>query len=114
MTRNPPTDNHFTLISHSPVAKHYLTSRQSFEETARYWAETYAGAPRKAPEDATPSASSNAGPRDEIAIAGLERDHVDQFTALGFPQSKVVSKPSHAVINRAIVDDSNSLLRSTS
>jgi len=72
------------------VAKHYLTSRQSFEETARYWAETYAGAPRKECKDTAPSASLNASSRDEIAMAGLERDHVDQFTALGFPQGKVI------------------------
>lgn len=28
--------------------------------------------------------------RDEIAIAGLERAHVDQFESLGFERSKVV------------------------
>ncbi|KAF8321975.1 ubiquitin-conjugating enzyme/RWD-like protein [Cantharellus anzutake] len=73
------------------VAKHYLTSRQSFEETARYWAETYAGAPRKESKDSAAVAPLDpAGPRDEIAIAGLDRSHVDQFTALGFPQNKVI------------------------
>jgi hypothetical protein len=29
------------------VAKHYLSDRVSFEATARYWAETFAGAPSK-------------------------------------------------------------------
>ena len=64
------------------VAKHYMTSRASFEETARYWAITYAGAPRKG------------GPKDvdeEVAMAGLEKAHVDKFEALGFDRSKVVS-----------------------
>ncbi|EIN12204.1 hypothetical protein PUNSTDRAFT_130473, partial [Punctularia strigosozonata HHB-11173 SS5] len=28
--------------------------------------------------------------RDEIAIAGLERAHVEQFEALGFERSKVI------------------------
>lgn len=63
------------------VAKHYMTSRSSFEETARYWAITYAGAPRKT------------GPRDvddEVAMAGLEKAHVDKFEALGFERSKVI------------------------
>ena len=63
------------------VAKHYMTSRASFDETARYWAVTYAGAPRK-----------NAG-KDvdgEVAIAGLEKAHVDKFESMGFERSKVV------------------------
>lgn len=29
--------------------------------------------------------------KDEVAIAGLEKAHVDQFEALGFERSKVVS-----------------------
>ena len=67
------------------VAKHYTTSKRSFEETARYWTQVYAGgsasrgkAPAKEPH------------RDEVAIAGLERAHVDQFECLGFERSKVV------------------------
>ncbi|CAE6493156.1 unnamed protein product [Rhizoctonia solani] len=70
------------------VAKHYLTSRSSFNDTARYWAEIYAGAaPRGSGESkvAQPSAT-----RDEIAIAGLERAHVEQFCTLGFDRSKVI------------------------
>jgi ubiquitin-conjugating enzyme (huntingtin interacting protein 2) len=66
------------------VAKHYMTSRGSFEETARYWAQTYAGAPGgKGP-------AVKKGDRDEIAIAGLEKAHVDQFEAIGFERGKVV------------------------
>ena len=70
------------------VAKHYMTSRSSFEETARYWAQTYAGAPSKG-EARKPGAGS--GVRDEIAMAGLEKAHVEQFENLGFERSKVVS-----------------------
>lgn len=36
-------------------------------------------------------AKAPAGVRDEIAIAGLERAHVEQFCALGFDREKVVS-----------------------
>jgi hypothetical protein len=70
------------------VAKHYTTSKRSFEETAVYWTKTYA-----TPKDAAqaPSGAAAAGGRDEVAIAGLEKAHVDQFEALGFPRAKVVS-----------------------
>jgi len=66
------------------VAKHYLTSRASFEETARYWARIYAGAPGGAAK------SEVADGRDEVAIAGLEKAHVDQFEGLGFDRNKVI------------------------
>lgn len=69
------------------VAKHFTTSRRSFEETARYWTKTYAR-PKSAASDEAPVASS--APRDEVAMAGLERAHVDQFEALGFPRGKVI------------------------
>lgn len=69
------------------VAKHYTTSKGSFDETARYWTQIYAGGPGKK----EPTAKSSAGSRDEVAIAGLEKAHVDQFEGLGFPRNKVVS-----------------------
>ncbi|KAI0698112.1 ubiquitin-conjugating enzyme/RWD-like protein [Cytidiella melzeri] len=64
------------------VAKHYLTSKGSFEETARYWTKVYAGGPGKV---GVPGQK-----QDEIAMAGLERAHVDQFESLGFERSKVI------------------------
>ncbi|KAI0036329.1 ubiquitin-conjugating enzyme/RWD-like protein [Vararia minispora EC-137] len=67
------------------VAKHYMTSRSSFEETARYWAQAYAGAPGGGVKG-----GAKGGERDEIAIAGLEKAHVDQFEALGFERGKVI------------------------
>jgi ubiquitin-conjugating enzyme (huntingtin interacting protein 2) len=76
------------------VAKHYMTSRSGFEETARYWAQVYAGAPGKREK---PNA---AGDRDDIAMAGLERAHVDQFESLGFERNKVVR---HQAVLRPIV-----------
>jgi len=83
------------------VAKHYLTSRDSFNETARYWAEIYAGAPPSEKANAISAATSDKGkvkavatPEvDEIAAAGLDKRHVEQFEALGFERRKVV-RPS--------------------
>ena len=68
------------------VAKHYTTSKGSFDETARYWTQIYAGGPE--PKGKTSEKAQLA--RDEIAMAGLERAHVDQFEAIGFERSKVV------------------------
>ena len=58
-----------------------MTSRSSFEETARYWTRIYAGGP----------ADESKSGQDPVAIAGLEKAHVDRFEALGFPRDKVVS-----------------------
>ncbi|PPQ67906.1 hypothetical protein CVT24_003169 [Panaeolus cyanescens] len=64
------------------VAKHYMTSKQSFEETAAYWTHIYAGGP--------PPKGSGGAANDEVAIAGLDKAQVDRFEALGFQRSKVV------------------------
>ncbi len=68
------------------VAKHYMTSKSSFEKTARYWTMIYAGGPG---EDGAGKPGKDAA-QDEIAMAGLDRAHVAQFEALGFSKSKVV------------------------
>lgn len=86
------------------VAKHYSTSRASFDQTARYWAQIYAGAPAPKGKEAAGAdddvemgdvevakAVGTAAERDDVAIAGLEKAHVDQFEGLGFERSKVVS-----------------------
>ncbi|KAJ7366151.1 ubiquitin-conjugating enzyme/RWD-like protein [Mycena albidolilacea] len=69
------------------VAKHYMTSKRSFEEMAVYWTKTYV-----MPKDTAqvPSGVAAAGGQDEVVIAGLEKAHVDQFEALGFPRAKVI------------------------
>jgi ubiquitin-conjugating enzyme (huntingtin interacting protein 2) len=69
------------------VAKHYTTSKSSFNDTARYWTHIYAGGPDPKVQG---QGASQASARDEIAIAGLERAHVEQFEALGFERGKVV------------------------
>ncbi|KAL0565312.1 Ubiquitin-conjugating enzyme E2 1 [Marasmius crinis-equi] len=77
------------------VAKHYTTSKSSFDETARYWTHTYAGGPGKQTTGSGSGKAVSGGgtaavARDEIAMAGLERAHVDQFESLGFPRNKVI------------------------
>jgi ubiquitin-conjugating enzyme (huntingtin interacting protein 2) len=69
------------------VAKHYMTSKSSFEDTATYWTQIYAGGP--GPKDKGSKAAGRDG-QDDVAIAGLERAHVDRFETLGFQRSKVV------------------------
>lgn len=73
------------------VAKHFLASRAGFDDTARYWTHIYAGGPESTSgAGVKPAAAAVAAPADEVAMAGLERAHVDQFEGLGFPRAKVV------------------------
>lgn len=83
------------------VAKHYMTSRSSFEDTARYWTHVYAGGPAP-PSGQAAAGKIGAGARDEVAIAGLDRAHVDQFEAIGFERSKVV-RPVWFVVTRRLL-----------
>ncbi|KAF8802198.1 hypothetical protein BYT27DRAFT_7197282 [Phlegmacium glaucopus] len=69
------------------VAKHYMTSKSSFEDTATYWTQIYAGGP--GPKERKGKGVGRDG-YDEIAIAGLEKAHVDRFESLGFPRSKII------------------------
>jgi ubiquitin-conjugating enzyme (huntingtin interacting protein 2) len=75
------------------VAKHYMTSRSSFEDTARYWTQVYAGGSPSPSGQGTATGKMGSGVRDEVAIAGLDKAHVDQFEAIGFERSKVVRIP---------------------
>ena len=72
------------------VAKHYMTSRSSFEDTARYWTQVYAGGPAPPSGQGVATGKMGHGMRDEVAIAGLDKAHVDQFEAIGFERNKVV------------------------
>jgi len=68
------------------VAKHYMTSKSGFNDTARYWTQIYAGAPGERKE----TSSFTAGNQDAVAMAGLDNAHVDKFQSLGFDRSKVI------------------------
>jgi len=72
------------------VAKHYVTSKQSFQETARYWTRIYAGGPEVSGGLKGSKVSQGDAGDDEIAMAGLEKTHVNQFESLGFPRHKVI------------------------
>ncbi|KAG6896593.1 hypothetical protein C0992_007251 [Termitomyces sp. T32_za158] len=64
------------------VAKHFTTSKNSFDTTATYWTQMYAGGP--GPK------GGKANVQNEIALAGLESSDVEQFTSLGFDKRKVI------------------------
>ena len=88
------------------VAKHYMTSPESFKDTARYWTQVYAGGPAPpSGQSAAATGKMGANMRDEVAIAGLDKAHVDQFEAIGFERGKVV-RPPRIVINCPEVPDS--------
>ncbi|KZT59389.1 hypothetical protein CALCODRAFT_467016 [Calocera cornea HHB12733] len=74
------------------VAKHYLTSRVSFEQTARHWAQAYAGAPPTTGGDGAGAAKAAKGGKvdQQVALAGLEERHVVQFENLGFERGKII------------------------
>jgi len=78
------------------VAKHYMTSRTSFEETARYWTKIYAGGEGSSGR----VGEGRAEGQDEVALAGLEKAHVDRFQALGFSRDHVVSNRPHPLRDR--------------
>jgi len=71
------------------VAKHYLTSRASFEQTARHWAQAYAGAPVTA-ADSVEAKAAKGGKVDLVALAGLEERHVAKFESMGFERGKII------------------------
>ncbi|KAL1748338.1 ubiquitin-conjugating enzyme/RWD-like protein [Schizophyllum fasciatum] len=62
------------------VAKHYTTSKRSFDETAAYWTHIYAGGPAPKGKDAG----------DDIAMAGLDKVHVKKFEGMGFQRGQVI------------------------
>jgi len=72
------------------VAKHFTTSKQSFNDTARYWTQIYAGGPGAGGAVKSSKVAKTNADQDEIAMAGLEVAHVDQFESLGFPRGKVI------------------------
>jgi ubiquitin-conjugating enzyme (huntingtin interacting protein 2) len=89
------------------VAKHYTTSKGSFEETARYWTQIYAGGPGakgKIGSSGSGSSGKAQSGRDEVAMAGLEKAHVDQFEALGFERGKVVSSAVADLFQLSLTD----------
>lgn len=67
------------------VAKHYLTDRNSFNDTAKHWAQAYAQAPAHKQQNARGEVATDA------ELAGLAEEHVVSFTDMGFSRDKVIS-----------------------
>lgn len=62
------------------VAKHYLTNKKGFEETAAYWTKIYA-------------TDSEGGAKRELkdsALYGIDDEIVTQFENMGFPRDKTI------------------------
>lgn len=62
------------------VAKHYLTNRKGFEETAAYWTKIYA----------TDSDKSGNKELSDSALYGIDDEIVCQFENMGFPRDKTI------------------------
>ncbi|BFZ63010.1 Ubiquitin-conjugating enzyme E2 1 [Saitoella coloradoensis] len=60
------------------VARHYLSNRAGFDETAKYWTKTYA------------SGTGAVDKEDMISMYGLDRSTVKKFTEMGLSEEKVV------------------------
>ncbi|KAI5950264.1 ubc1 [Candida jiufengensis] len=70
------------------VAKHYLSNKQGFEETAAYWTKLYAN-------DGLDSNGVNGGGSKKIelkdsALYGIDDEIVTQFENMGFPRDKSI------------------------
>lgn len=61
------------------VAKHYLTNKAGFEETAAYWTKIYA----------TEGEGANV-PLSDSAMYGIDDAIVSQFENMGFPRAKTI------------------------
>ncbi|ETS63765.1 hypothetical protein PaG_02083 [Moesziomyces aphidis] len=74
------------------VAKHYRRDKDDFEKTARYWTEIYANGSESAqpPSGANGKTAQADDKADPILLAGLKKEHVDQFVNMGFESNKVI------------------------
>lgn len=71
------------MVELIPVAKHFLASRDSFNATARHWAQAYAQAPGKK--------SGKDGAASDAELAGLSEESVSKFADMGFERPKVIA-----------------------
>jgi ubiquitin-conjugating enzyme (huntingtin interacting protein 2) len=83
----------------TPVAKHFLTDRKSFESTAKHWAQAYAQAP------ANKVKRTEGKQMTDAEQAGLGESNVVQFAEMGFPRDKVVSVQKNRISCRMDTDD---------
>ncbi|OCF56608.1 ubiquitin-conjugating enzyme (huntingtin interacting protein 2) [Kwoniella mangroviensis CBS 10435] len=67
------------------VAKHYLADRNSFNATAKHWAQAYAQAPAHKKKNEPGKVATDA------ELAGLSEENVVGFTDMGFSRDQVIS-----------------------
>jgi len=77
--------NHPTITPLTSVAKHYLSDRASFTNTAKHWAQAYAQAPAAKIKTTTGRTATDA------EMAGLAEANVVSFTDMGFERPKVIA-----------------------
>jgi len=71
------------------VAKHYMSDREDFERTARYWTEVYAMDKGQTSEPSR-TAGSRSRSIDDVRLSGLDPANVTQFVSMGFDRAKVI------------------------
>ncbi|KAK4048464.1 Ubiquitin-conjugating enzyme E2 1 [Microbotryomycetes sp. JL221] len=74
------------------VAKHYLTDRQSFDQTAKYWTQVYAGAkPTLTQQQSTQQEQEQEQTIETKArLAGIDLIDVQQFVEMGFETNQIL------------------------
>jgi len=84
------------------VAKHYLSDRAGFEDTARYWTQVYAKPEGSSVRNAAATSAidlthdeeekpkQKAAPVDEIKVHGLDPQQVANFVNMGFAKAEVI------------------------
>lgn len=83
------------------VAKHYISNKKSFDDTAAYWTKVYA----------TDDSEASSQPRDS-ALYGIDDEIVSQFENMGFARSTTIEvlrrmgvKSYNGVSNRAELEN---------
>ncbi|KAK9454668.1 ubiquitin-conjugating enzyme/RWD-like protein [Dipodascopsis uninucleata] len=72
------------------VAKHYLSDRNGFDNTARYWTRVYAGANSEATTENTASITERESKPDPYSLYGIDRQSVKAFEGMGFDEERII------------------------
>ena len=91
----------FTKLLQSPepsdpqdaeVAKHYLSNKSGFEETAAYWTKIYASDGVDGSGSGSGSSNNNGGGAklSDSALYGIDDEIVGQYESMGFPRDKTI------------------------
>ena len=79
-----------------------MADRASFEATAKYWAETFAGA--SPPKPAPPTTTQKTV--DLLSMYGLSKETVDRYVHMGFDREKVIDKMRKLNIRSLTLEES--------